>query len=755
MYNTTDILAQLNQQSRALFQTRQALLSFAGFLELVQKNPRGMIRNSPAYLKDTFEYFGSRKVNGKGIETTRWQLFDTGTERHVPIVGSETVQDEIYSYLCSFDRLGYPNKLILLHGPNGSAKSSIIESVGCAMRQYSETDEGAVYRFNWIFPTDKSTVPQVSGEAGPIGFLKETGSRNSQLAASFALLDESKIASKIHSEFKENPIFLIPMPQREIWLREMIAAREGIKPEDVELPPHILLSGLSKRNQLILENLLGAYDGDLTMVLRHVQVERFFYSRQYRIGVGTVEPQMSIDAGEKQLTMDRNIANLPPVLHNISFFETGGPLVEANRGIIEFSDMLKRPIEAFKYLLSTVEKGTLNLITSTANIDVVFFGTTNEKHLDAFKTLPDFASFKSRFELVTAPYLLTAQEEEQIYASDVKTLGKLKPIAPHTMRLLATWAVMTRLKQPEPEHYDSKYRALITRLDPRSKLKLYEGKSLSPVFKEDEEQVLKELTADLIEEYQNTIVYEGRFGASPREVRSILYKAAQYPRHATITPMTIFDALEVLVKDRSVYEFLQFEPKGRYHQPAEFIKALQAEFASEFEYEVTVAMELVEEQQYASLLSRYVENVVAQVKKEKIYNKATQSYDEPNESLMKEVEKILNISGAIEKHRDSLLGKIAAYKLDHPQDAMDLAKVFQEHLSAIQKYYYKERQVVVENTCKAMLVLETDELRKFDEKTIALARTTYQNLERRFGYDPVSAKECLKFMMQWRAQRAS
>jgi len=65
--------------------------------------------------------------------------------------------------------------------------------------------------------------------------------------------------------------------------------------------------------------------------------------------------------------------------------------------------MLKRPLEAYKYLLSTVEKGTLNLPSATANLDTVFFATTNEKHLDSFKTLPDFASFKSRFELVTVP----------------------------------------------------------------------------------------------------------------------------------------------------------------------------------------------------------------------------------------------------------------------------------------------------------------------------------------------------------------
>ena len=151
--------------------------------------------------------------------------------------------------------------------------------------------------------------------------------------------------------------------------------------------------------------MLNAYDGSIRKVLSHVQIERFYFSKQYRVGIGTVEPQLAVDAQEQQLTMDKNISNLPPILHNISFFESRGSLIEANRGIVEFSDMLKRPLESFKYLLSTVEKNTISLASSTANLDIVFFATTNEKHLDAFKQTPDFASFKARFELVTAPYL--------------------------------------------------------------------------------------------------------------------------------------------------------------------------------------------------------------------------------------------------------------------------------------------------------------------------------------------------------------
>jgi predicted Ser/Thr protein kinase len=81
--------------------------------------------------------------------------------------------------------------------------------------------------------------------------------------------------------------------------------------------------------------------------------------------------------------------------------------------------------------------------------------STNEKHLDTFKTIPDFSSFRGRFELVTVPYLLRPALEVQIYQKDVTVLAKTKKIAPHSVKLLCVWAVMTRYKQPDPEYYES------------------------------------------------------------------------------------------------------------------------------------------------------------------------------------------------------------------------------------------------------------------------------------------------------------
>ena len=66
--------------------------------------------------------------------------------------------------------------------------------------------------------------------------------------------------------------------------------------------------------------------------------------------------------------------------------------------------------------------------------------------------------------------------------------------------------------------------------------------------------------------------YEGRIGASPREMKLLLMNAAQSPKFACVSPFAVFEELEDLVSGVSVYEFLKQEPlPGGYHENRKFI----------------------------------------------------------------------------------------------------------------------------------------------------------------------------------------
>jgi serine protein kinase len=744
---TSNKISEISSDMQRLFKERKSVITFGAFLELVKENPRCYVRNSAEYLRDCFDFYGATAQDHNKKKLRRFRLFDIGTERGVPIVGGEVVQNEIYRCLQAFIRQDSANKVIFLHGPNGSAKSSSIEAISRGMQKYSESEEGAVYRFSWIFPIDKGSAPRsVSGESSPIGFSprKDESKDNGE---SFALLDDSQIASKLQSEFKENPLYLIPPTFREELLREWIAKKEQKRLEDVQIPQHILLSGLSKKNQLIFENLLNAYGGELEKVYRHIQVERFFYSRQYRVGISTVEPQMSIDAQEKQLTMDKNLANLPSVLHNIRFTEVMGEIVEANRGILEFSDILKRPLEAFKYLLTTVERATLTLPTATQYIDIVFFATANDKHLDAFKQTPDFSSFRGRFDFLTVPYLLRLKDERRIYEKDIAAIKRTKNVAPHSLDALCLWAIMTRLKQPDPEAYDSTQRGLVSRLDPFSKARLYNGDSLGDAYSPADQIALQQMVDRVSGESIGSVVYEGRFGASPREVKALLYRIAENPTFETMTPMAIFSQLELLIKDRSTYEYLQFEARNKYHDAAFFIKNIRDDFALKFETEVLMAMTLIEEKQHDKLLAKYIENAVAFVKKENLFNRKTENQESPSEILMKDVESILGVSGDPIRFRESLLSRIAGYRIENKDLAIDFSIIFSDHLQRLKDHYYEQQSANVQKNLTVILALGSGREMDFDEKQRKLARLTLDNLASNFGYDEVSARECVKFLI--------
>src|SRR5262249_11654289 len=182
--------------------------------------------------------------------------------------------------------------------------------------------------------------------------------------------------------------------------------------------------------------------------LRHVQVERYFISRRYRVGAVTVGPALSVDAGERQITADRSLASLPTSLQATTLFEAHGELVESAGGVIEFSDLLKRPLDAFRYLQLTLETGEVPLQQQTLQTNVVMIGSANEVHLNAFRDHPEFPSFRGRLELLRAPYLRSFQDEQRIYDAQIAPYVT-RHVAPHATRVAAQFAVLTRMRQPE------------------------------------------------------------------------------------------------------------------------------------------------------------------------------------------------------------------------------------------------------------------------------------------------------------------
>jgi Putative Ser protein kinase len=736
-------LAHLSVEMRDGYARTRRVMSFAEYIGLLHKDMARQARSAAHYLRDVFDHFGATKVRGPRGETTRFALFDCPWDGGKDCLrGQEEVQGAIYRLISNFAREGRTNRLILLHGPNGSAKSTVVACIERAMEHYSHLDVGALYRFNWVFP-----IQHVS--KGGIGF---GGGRDGVAdAETYAYLDEDLIEAKISDELRDHPLLLLPRERR----RDLITTHLASEIAAGFRPAHTLVDGdLSHRNRQIFEALLSAYHGDLARVLRHVQVERFFISRRYRQSVATVEPQIAVDVRTRQLSLDRSLASLPSALQTVSMFEMQGELVDANRGTLDFEDLLKRPFESWKYLLGVVENGTTSLDFGMLEVDTVFFATSNESFLAAFKEVPEFQSFKGRMELVRAPYLLDVRVEKQIYDEHVErgiAAGSGRHIAPHVTWVAALWAVLTRLRRPQLDKYSGRLSNLIARLGPMEKAMLYADES-NDTFSHEEHKELLAAVEDIARETDSDMNYEGRSGASPREMKLVLMNAAQSLKFACASPFAVLEELDELVRATSVYEFLRQPPApGGYHESAAFVDKVRERLLAKVADEVRISMGLVEERRYIEHFERYVTHVSYWVKHEKVPNPLTGVDEEPDQELMADVERLLGVRGsgvAPADFRGEVISKIGAWSLDNTGQRPDYERIFPRPIADLRESFFSERKRQVTRINQDLLVYLVDGPDQMPPDAVTAVRTTLDNLKRRFGYCDKCAKDAVLALLK-------
>jgi predicted Ser/Thr protein kinase len=729
------------------FKTSKRVLSFAEYCALFEKQPIAYSRDASRYLRDTFDHYGTTKVKHPWGEVTRFKMFDapwetkSEKENGLPknsLIGQEHVQEDIYRALSNFVREGRSNRLVFLHGPNGSAKSTIAQCMMSALENYSTLDDGALYRFNWIFPSKKTIK-------GTLGFGNEKASDSKDLG-SYAHLPDDDVDAKLIVEVRDHPLFLIPIGDREKLLRE---AFKGETPND-----WILKGQLSHKSQQVFEALLSSYEGSYAEVLRHVQVERYFITRRYRTGAVTVGPQLSVDASEHQITADRSIQSLPASLKAVSLYEAKGELIDAAGGLLEFSDLLKRPLEAFKYLQVSIETGEVGLSSQNVQLNCVMMGSANELHFDAFREHPEFASFRGRLDLVRMPYLRSYEQERVIYETYVAPQIQ-RHIAPHAIEMAAVFAVLTRMRKPNPDRYSgtSGLPAIIVSLSAVEKADLYSIGKVPERLDADGQKTLRAAIKDIWNESNIYPIYEGRVGASPREMRVTLLDAAQSNTYRCLNPQAVLEEIDALCERTNEFEWLQQSSiDGGYHEMKTFRDVLFNRLLDASEYELYVSSGLVNDEQYAELFSRYITNVNAWIKKERLYNPIMQRHEEADEKVMGDVEKLLDVKIEAEEWRKQIISMIAAWSIDNPGQKVDAGKIFPQYLKRMRETIFSERKKEVALIARDVVVLVREDGSGLDKVSIKKAEDTITRLTTRFGYCRSCAGDMTSLLVRNRFQ---
>jgi len=686
------LLGELAERAARSFAERRQILSFEEYLGLVLAEPRVHLRDAATYLRDAFDHYGRTTVQRPWGNAERWRLFDAefdgGRER---LVGLEAVQGAFYRILCGFVRDGRSNRLILLHGPNGSAKTTFVQCIIRALEHYSGTPEGALYRFHWIFPTERI-------ERGGLGF--GTGGRSGKGVGTFAHLDDADIDARLACEVRDPPLLLLP----DAYRREVLRAAAGVSGGEVRVPERLLRTGLCHKCRQIFDALSVSYAGDLRKVLAHVQVERFTVSRGYRRGAIVIGPQLSVDAAERQVTADRSLAALPTALQNMALYEPHGELVDGAGGIIVFDDLLKRPLDAFKYLLTTIENGEVTLSHSILRLDAVMVATSNEVHLEAFRRHPEYASFRGRLATIRVPYLLEHPLEREIYELHIVPQVE-RHVAPHAIDLAARWAVMTRLARPDTASFEGAVRRLVEDLSVEGKAALYAGEMPLEGLDPDEAKALWGAVPRLRAEGAASSDAEGMGGASPREVRAVLLLAAQRDDSTCLSPFGVLAELTELTNHAADYPFLQ-QPaeKGGFHDQAEILRRLREWLLDRIEDDVRESSGLIEAARFPEMLERYVREVRYWVKQEKVADKATGQERGADEAYMAQFEKYAGAGKDAAAFRNEVMTRIGAYRAAHPGQPLDVPLLFSEMLRRVRRAVLEERRPQIHRLAERLLV---------------------------------------------------
>lgn len=728
-------LEEVNNQAERF----EEIFSFDEYMSIFNKQAKRELRTSAMYLRDLFNYFGKDKQG-------HFKLFKLEHPNAPQVAGQFQTQEKIYNNLINFTEEGFNNKFLLLVGPNGSSKSSLVKKIMTSAEDYSRTQEGSLYTFSWIFPIEN----YVKGSLGL------SQSQIEKHLHSFAHLEDSEINAILPSELKDHPLLLLPLKPRQKIIEKHIGENEELL---AQVRQTYLYNGdLSKRNRLIFDALLKNCKGNFEQVLKHIRVERYYIEKRYSIGATTIEPQLHVDAKLQQITMDKRLASLPPSLQSLNLFNLSGEVILANRGILEYSDLLKRPLDTFKYLLMTMETRNINLGGILTELDIFFIGSSNEVHFNAFKQHPDFNSFKGRFSFLKVPYLLDYKEESLIYKEQVENLSDKTKFNPHALEALSLWATMTRMRHPQVKNYeDKKLGEIVPKLTPLEKSLYLTDKSMPEYLGQEEQQVLKLGHEEVRDEFENEAMYEGKFGVSPREIKQFIYELSN--QYHNITFIEVLEFLKEVSEKKTEYDFLNISSQGDYHNPKKFLYLCEQHYLNVFDNEVRESLGLVDNRSYEDYIEKYVLHINALNKKEKIKNVVTGKFEEPDLYFIKEFEANIHLKENAEKFRSHILSKLGAYSLDNPGRKIIFTNVLDGIAKQLKESFRNEQKRIIDNIGSNLLFYVRERQDKKEGKDARSSLTDearkeinniLEQLHLKFGHTKDGSINCLKYLIKKR-----
>jgi len=666
-------------QDRKQFQQLNWRGTFADYLELATNDPK-VTRNAFQRIYDMIMSYGTEEFIDAKKRLIRYKFFsDASFDGDDAIFGLEIPLMRLVNFFKGAAKgYGTEKRVLLLHGPVGSSKSTIVRRLKKGLEHYSKTDVGALYTYDWH-------LGQIDDHA---------------------MFDPRQVAELDWEKcpMHEEPLHLIPVEHRERFLTQM---NEG-RPDDEQIK---IVGDLCPVCRYHFRELMRRYDGDWSRVISHIRVRRLLFSEQDRVGIGTFQPKDEKNQDSTELTGDINYRKIAIYGSDSDprAFNFDGEFNIANRGIIEFVEMLKLDV-AFLYDLlgASQEHRIKSKKFAQTDIDEVIIGHTNEPEYRRLENNEFMEALKDRTVRIDIPYVTKLRDEERIYNRDFNRKRVRVHIAPHTLEVAAMWAVLTRLEDPKKPN-----------LNLLQKLKLYNGKSL-PGFTEDN-----------IKELRKEATREGMDGISARYIQDKISNAlVSNQEEGYINPFMVINELEGGLKNHALIS--SEDERKRYK---DLLAVVREEYTEIVKNEVQRAIS-ADEEAVKRLCGNYIDNIKAYTQREKVRNRYTGQYEDSDERLMRSIEEKIDIP---ESRKDDFRREIMNYIGALAVEGKTFDYKTNERLhKALELKLFEDQKDSIKLTSLVSRVIDKDTQEKID---VVKAR-----LIRDFGYNEQSATDVLNYV---------
>ena len=504
----------------------------------------------------------------------------------------------------------------------------------------------------------------------------------------YSLTDRGAVFGIKGCPMHEDPLHLIPQHLRKDFFDEYGIRIEG---------------NLSPLNLMRLEEEYGGRIED-------VQIERVFFSEDRRVGIGTFSPSDPKSQDIADLTGSIDFSTIAEFGSESDprAYRFDGELNKANRGMMEFQEMLKCDEKFLWHLLSLTQEGNFKAGRfALISADELIVAHTNETEYRSFISNKKNEALHSRIIVMPIPYNLKVTEEEKIYEkmiseSDVSNVH----IAPHTLRVAAMFTILTRLKEPKKGDID-----LV------KKMRLYDGENVEGFNLADVNELKKE--------YGD----EGMSGIDPRYV---INRISSTIIRKEMTSINALDVLSSLKKGLDQHPSITPELRERY---LNFISVARKEYDEIAKKEVQKAFVYSYEESAKTLMDNYLDNVEAYCNKIKLQDPITGEEINPDEKLMRSIEEQIGISENAKKaFREEILIRISAYARKGKRFDYNSHDRLRD---AIQKKLFADLKDVVKITTSSKTP---------DEQQLKKVNDVVARLIDEHGYNSTSANELLRYV---------